>query len=71
MGVRHEVRFQNSKSAWLVIALMVVIATANDVMAGIGGLYAFALTPHGLAVIQVCLVIAVAFLLLKSFLIHR
>lgn len=63
--------FKQSVSAWLVIALLVVIGTANDVVAGIGGLYTFVLTVHGQAVIQVCLVIAVAFLLLRSFVAHR
>lgn len=53
------------------VALLAVIATANDVVAGIGGLYAFALTPHGLAVIQVGLVLGMAFLLLCSFVLRR
>ncbi len=63
--------FKNSGSAWLVIPLMVVIATANDVVAGISGLYTFAMTLHGQAVLQVCLVIAVGFLLLRSFVASR
>ena len=63
--------FKQSISAWLVIALMVVIATANDLVAGISGLYAFALTSHGVAVILVGLVIGMGYLLLKSFLVQR
>jgi hypothetical protein len=63
--------FKQSVSVSVFLVLLIVVATATDVVTGISGLYAFALTPHGLAVIQVCLVLAVGFLLLRSFLVHR